>query len=177
MLKFLFNKTSFNFVYNYMSYDRLSAVKYAKNWWNKRNPKFYNFDSLGGDCTNFICQCLLAGGFKMKESVTSGWFYKSLNYRSPSFSGVNELFGFGINNNSSLGVKFKKILLKEAKIGDIIQLRQNPNRFNHSLIITSINNNEVINSKNIYVSTHTIDCYDRCLCDYNYFEYRCLRPI
>lgn len=161
-----------------MNYNRINAVNYAKTWWNKRNPDFYNFDNMGGDCTNFICQCLLAGGYKMKENVLDGWFYKSLNYRSPSFSGVNELFNFATKNMDNLGVKMQKIALKEANVGDIIQLRQNPNIFNHSLIITSINNNDgIINSKNIFVSTHTIDSFDRCLCDYNYFEYRCLRPI
>lgn len=35
-------------------YDRISAVSYAKKWALSRNPKYYNFDTVGGDCTNFI---------------------------------------------------------------------------------------------------------------------------
>ena len=39
-------------------HNRLNAVNYAKKWALSRNPDFYNFDLLGGDCTNFISQCI-----------------------------------------------------------------------------------------------------------------------
>ena len=39
-------------------YDRQKAVDYALTWALDRNPKFYDFSSLGGDCTNFISQCI-----------------------------------------------------------------------------------------------------------------------
>ena len=42
-------------------YDRLLASDYAVKYALFRNPKFFNFDDLGGDCTNFCSQCLLAG--------------------------------------------------------------------------------------------------------------------
>lgn len=35
-----------------MDYDRDKAVAYAHQWAFKRNPNYYNFDSIGGDCTN-----------------------------------------------------------------------------------------------------------------------------
>ena len=43
-------------------YDRTKAITYAQNWALKSNPAFYHFGGKGGDCTNFISQCLLAGG-------------------------------------------------------------------------------------------------------------------
>lgn len=46
---------------NTKSYKRNLAVAYAKKWALSRNPKYYNFDPVGGDCTNFISQCLYAG--------------------------------------------------------------------------------------------------------------------
>ena len=42
-------------------YDREAAVRYAHRWAYGRNPRFYNFDELGGDCTNFASQYLYAG--------------------------------------------------------------------------------------------------------------------
>lgn len=33
-------------------YNREKAVEYAQKWALSRNPQFYDFDSLGGDCTN-----------------------------------------------------------------------------------------------------------------------------
>ncbi len=41
-----------------LNYDRKKAVEYAHKWALKRNPLYYNFDKLGGDCTNFISQCI-----------------------------------------------------------------------------------------------------------------------
>lgn len=33
-------------------YNREEAVQYTKTWAYSRNPKYYNFDSVGGDCTS-----------------------------------------------------------------------------------------------------------------------------
>ena len=42
-------------------YDRRAAVEYAHKWAFGRNPEFYDFSEIGGDCTNFASQCLYAG--------------------------------------------------------------------------------------------------------------------
>ena len=39
------------------AYDRGKAVAYAHKWAFGRNPAYYNFDKIGGDCTNFTSQC------------------------------------------------------------------------------------------------------------------------
>ena len=49
-------------------YDRGSAVSYAHRWAYDRNPAFYDFSPLGGDCTNYASQCLLAGAGVMNET-------------------------------------------------------------------------------------------------------------
>ena len=53
-------------------YSANAAIKYAKKWWNDYNIQYYHYYS-GGDCTNFVSQCLFAGGYKM-DSV---WYSKS----------------------------------------------------------------------------------------------------
>ena len=52
-----------------MLYTRLAAVNYAVRWALSRNPAFENFSGQGhgGDCTNFISQCLYAGGWTMND--------------------------------------------------------------------------------------------------------------
>jgi len=35
-----------------LPYNRVKAVEYAHKWAFGRNPKYFNFDKLGGDCTN-----------------------------------------------------------------------------------------------------------------------------
>ena len=42
-------------------YNREKAIVYAQKWAYARNPNYYNFDHVGGDCTSFISQCLYAG--------------------------------------------------------------------------------------------------------------------
>ena len=42
-------------------YDRNKVVEYAEKWAYSRNPKYYNFDLIGGDCTSFVSQCIFAG--------------------------------------------------------------------------------------------------------------------
>jgi hypothetical protein len=43
-----------------IGYDRARALAYAEKWALSRNPAYFSFDGLGGDCTNFISQCLYA---------------------------------------------------------------------------------------------------------------------
>ena len=44
-----------------LPYDRQKAVAYARRWALGRNPAYFDFQDLGGDCTNFASQCLYAG--------------------------------------------------------------------------------------------------------------------
>ena len=45
----------------FQDYNRAAAVAYAHAWAYRRNPRYYNYEELGGDCTNFASQCLYAG--------------------------------------------------------------------------------------------------------------------
>ena len=60
-----------------LPYERGQALEYARRWALGRNPLFYNFTGQGGDCTNFISQCLLAGCLVMNCRETFGWYYNS----------------------------------------------------------------------------------------------------
>ena len=155
-------------------YNRKDAVHYAHIWWNKRNPNFPNFDGLGGDCTNFISQCLYVGGIQMLTSQ-KGWFCHSLSNRSPSWSGVNEFFSFATSNSSSFGVRAKQVAMQDLEIGDVIQLRQNKTHFNHSLLVTKISN--PASPSGIFVTCHTIDSIDRPLDDYLFQDIRYLKIL
>ena len=79
-------------------YNREAAVFYAHKWAFSRNPRYYNFENIGGDCTNFASQVIYAGCSEMNYTPTFGWYYNSLNDRSPSWTGVNQLYNFLINN-------------------------------------------------------------------------------
>jgi len=49
-------------------YDRKEALLYAEKWAMDRNPRYYNFDSVGGDCTSFVSQVK-----EMSKDVGCDW--------------------------------------------------------------------------------------------------------
>ena len=75
-------------------YDRRSAVAYAREWAFRRNPRFLDFSEIGGDCTNFVSQCLYAGSGVMNFTPVFGWYYLSSSNRTASWTGVEYLYNF-----------------------------------------------------------------------------------
>lgn len=150
---------------NYKEYNRKKAIEYAKKWAYSRNPKYYNFDSIGGDCTSFISQCIYEGSGIMNYTKDIGWYYNSINDRSPSWSGVDFLYSFLINNKS-VGPRGNKVELDKMEIGDIVQLSFDGIKFSHSLIVVNING--VLTLDNIYIASHTYDSYNRRISSYTF---------
>ncbi|EGL82791.1 hypothetical protein CathTA2_1675 [Caldalkalibacillus thermarum TA2.A1] len=66
-------------------YNRHRAVEYAHRWWNSYNPQFKHFEV---DCTNYVSQCLWAGGAPLTYSQdrTKGWWYRFETPPNWSFS-------------------------------------------------------------------------------------------
>ncbi len=55
-------------------YLRNAAYGYAMNWWSTRNPHFNDFTGSGGDCANFVSQCLMAGGMSLWRGTNGGGY-------------------------------------------------------------------------------------------------------
>lgn len=148
-------------------YDRIAAVKYGRKWAMERNPRYYDFEYIGGDCTNFISQCLFAGSGVMNFTPVSGWYYRSLSDRAPAWSSVEYLCQF-LTENRSVGPS--ACLTSKGKIlpGDLIQLGRRDGRFYHTLLVTEI-------SPEILVCAHSFDALDRPLKSYEYDVARFLK--
>lgn len=151
-------------------YNRKKAVEYALKWAYKRNPKYYNFDTVGGDCTSFISQCIYAGCNIMNYKKHIGWYYNSQSDRTASWSGVEYLYNFLIKNKG-IGPRAKVGKIEDLETGDIIQLRFSKKRFSHSLIIVDKKKNSL---EDVYVATHTEDSYYRKVSTYTFEDIRFL---
>lgn len=151
------------------TYDRISAVMYAKKWALSRNPKYYNFDHVGGDCTSFVSQCLYAGSKVMNYTPITGWYYRSGFDKSPSWSGVEFLYNFLVNNKE-IGPRGSLVSQNEVQLGDIAQLSFNGINFEHSLFIIDINNINDINK--VYIATHTYDALHKSIGEYQFSKIR-----
>lgn len=121
---------------------------------------------FGGDCTNFVSQCLYAGKREMNYRGY-GWYYENANNKSASWTGVEYLYNFLINNKHE-GPRANIVDKNEIEIGDVIELSFNGIVFGHSLIVSEISGKEII------ICTHTIDAKDRNLNTYNYERIRYL---
>lgn len=143
-----------------VSYDRNAAVAYARRWALDRNMAYYDFEKIGGDCTNFASQSIYAGARIMNYTPTFGWYYRSSYDRSPSWSGVEYLYNFLVNNKS-VGPFAHVVSQNEVEPGDIVQLGTADGNFYHSPVITAV-------SPTILVAAHTFDALDRPLSSYNY---------
>lgn len=152
-----------------MSYDRKKVYDYAKKWANSRNPKYYNFDPVGGDCTNFVSQCIFAGCNQMNYNKNNGWYYIDGNNKSPSWTGVEFLYKFLINNITA-GPSGIETNIDNLDIGDVIQLSFDGNKFTHSLIVIQ-NGTDALNT---LIAAHTFDVFGKSVAEYGYKKLRCI---
>ena len=91
-----------------VKYQRDRVIDNEKKWAFLRNPKYYNYDSLGGDCTNFASQCVFAGSKIMNYNKTNGWYYINGNNKSPSWTGVEFFYQF-LTTNKTIGPYGKEV--------------------------------------------------------------------
>lgn len=150
-------------------YDRFAAVAYARKWALARNPAYYNFDGIGGDCTNFASQCIFAGSGIMNYTPVMGWYYRSAGDRTASWTGVEYLYNFLINNRGS-GPYAVEVEQSALKPGDIVQLGASNGRFFHTPVVISVNDG-------IYIAAHSYDALNKPLGSYLYSAIRCLHIV
>lgn len=150
-------------------YNRQKVYEYAAKWALDRNPKYYNFDSVGGDCTSFASQCIFAGANVMNYNKEKGWYYINGNNKSPSWSGVEFLYNF-LTQNNRVGPYGKAVTKNEVQIGDVAQLSFDGNIFGHTLVIVNIE--EIGDLHKMKIASHTFDSFNKPIAEYNYQKIR-----
>ncbi|BDG48689.1 amidase domain-containing protein [Parageobacillus sp. KH3-4] len=116
-------------------YDRARAVRYAETWWNSYNPAFPRFEV---NCTNFVSQCVYAGGAPMTgyPNRAKGWWCKNNNW---SYSwAVAHSFRWYLSG-TRVGLQTIEVSSPEQLMaGDIICYDfQGDGRFDHSTIVVA----------------------------------------
>ena len=151
-------------------YARERAVLYARKYALVRNPLFFSFAGIGGNCTNFVSQCVLAGSCVMNYTPIYGWYYLSTNRRSASWTGVEFFYNFMIEN-VGVGPFGIEDTLERAEVGDIIQLQNEDGIFYHTIIISEIRDGE------IYICANSNDALDKPLSEYDYANLRVIHIL
>lgn len=146
-------------------------MAYAHRWAYGRNPAYYDFSNLGGDCTNFASQCVYAGAGYMNYTPLYGWYYIDVNNRSPSWTGVEYFYNFMVNNRG-VGPFMQVVPLNQILPGDVIQIKYDKAYFEHNPVVVAVG--RIPAPDNILVAAHTYDADYRPLSTYTYTA---LRPL
>lgn len=127
-----------------LEYDRDAAVAYAQKWALSSNPAYKDYGPWGGDCTNFISQCVRAGKIPLDSSGRDdwlNWYWYSDKERTPSWTSAEAFYLYLINNNSehtqNYGIYARIASYNELDQGDIVQLVYEGKAY-HTMIISKV---------------------------------------
>ncbi len=150
------------------AYDRQKAADYGYEWVSAdkivRNPAYTAYDDYGGNCNNYISQCLFAGGIPMDYSGDYQWKYYSDEVneahaaagRTPSWTSVDGFYNYCKNNTGSGLVALTDCELYSGEVGDIVQISCY-GEWDHSVIITKVIYDENGNPIDFLVNSNTSD--------------------
>lgn len=158
-----------------LPYDRAAAVAYAHRWALGRNPQFYDYEEIGGDCTNFASQCLYAGTGIMNFTPIYGWYYINANEKAPAWTGVEYFRNFLVRKESSPGPFAEETTLSGLLPGDFIQLNFKGEVFGHTPIVVKIGSPAT--PENTLIAAHSYDADYRPLSTYTYQGIRYLHIL
>lgn len=156
-------------------YNRRAAVAYAHRWAYGRNPLFYDYEEIGGDCTNFASQCLYAGTGIMNFTPTFGWYYINANEKAPAWTGVEYFRNFLLREETSPGPVGREVTLRELLPGDFVQFTFQGEVFAHTPIVVAMG--RPATPENTLVAAHSYDADFRPLSTYPYEQLRCLHIL
>ena len=149
-----------------LPYNRASAVRYAARWALGRNPAYYDYSDIGGDCTNFASQCLFAGSGIMDYTETFGWYYIDANRKAPAWTGVEYLYRYLMRRDRP-GPVAEETDAAQLRPGDLVQLSFNGITYGHTPVVLTTR-------PQIYVAAHSEDSFMRPLDTYEYAKIRYL---
>ena len=145
-------------------YDREAAVAYAHEWAYRRNPKYLDFENIGGDCTNFASQCLYAGSGVQNYTPVYGWYYISPSRRSASWTGVQYFYNF-LTGNQGIGPFGREVSIDNVEPGDFVQLATHQAQYHHTPVIVAVGAQPGL--QNNLVAAHSYDADNRPLNTYD----------
>lgn len=156
-------------------YDRSAAIAYAHKWAYGRNPAYYDYEEIGGDCTNFASQCLYEGVGIMNYMPTYGWYYIDANRKAPAWSGVQYFYNFMTREEISPGPVAVQTGINGIIPGDFVQLQFQAEVFGHTPIVVEIGYPPTL--ENTLVAAHSYDTDWRPLSSYTFQKIRFLHIL
>ncbi len=146
-------------------YQRVAAFLYADKWVGCRNEDWPDYSPYGGNCQNFVSQCIHAGDIPMdiKEPGIWKWYGSTPNSkangygRSPSWSAVKDFLDY-VKENEAYGlVAQADAPYYSGEIGDVIHLAAHEGDWKHTVLITKVLKNEDGETYDYLIHSNTAD--------------------
>lgn len=165
------------------NYDRDKAYDWAHTYWDNYSPAYVNLGAQkweGGDCTNFVSQCLKAGGANNDKTGSYQWFYDSKGTAKTTNDSYSWTWSTsrGFNNIILGNYKFneygpkgtEKVIMGDANYdgtfgqfltyGDIVQYQWSPSaKITHTAIIVNMVYNSSKERYEPVIAEHTYDSW------------------
>ena len=163
-------------------YDSEGALAYAEAYVHERNAEWDDYTGRGGNCQNYVSQCLLAGGIPMDLSGEQVWKWysdvvsndRSASGRSSSWTGVDSFVAYA-EQNSGYGLSaVTDAPYYSGQPGDLIQMGTEDN-WRHTVMIGSLVENEEGETIDYLVYSNTGDLKNYPASLYGYPEYMLTR--
>lgn len=141
-------------------YNRVAVVNYAIKYALVPNSEYKYYHSNndgGGDCTNFVSQCLKAGGAPMDYNYSRPWWYDMKQDKASICWAVAHSLYWYLKTNKRINIiKGHEVQdTRELEIGDLIFYENHNNVIYHAAIVTSFA--EVYGNREPRISQHTFN--------------------
>ena len=101
-------------------YDRAAAYDYLMAYCDERNPAWYAYDEVGGNCMNFGSQVLLAGGIPEDEKGDEEWYWDGQNDLDLSWINVGRFYDYCRKNEGFGLVADTEAGYYTGEVGDVL---------------------------------------------------------
>lgn len=145
------------------AYDRDAAVAYAHRWADDRSDDWPDYTMSGGNCQNYVSQCLLAGGIPMDPygDAVWKWYGSDPNSnagtygRSSSWSAVKAFIAYADANSGYGLVSQTDAPYYSGEAGDVLEMGFEEDDWRHTVIIVDTVKDEDGNTVDYLVDSNT----------------------
>ena len=137
-------------------YDRVQAVAYSSQWVGRRNEEWDDFTGRGGNCQNFVSQCLFAGGIPMDDQGEERWVWNGAEDYSTSWVGVDDFYAYASGNLGDGLMASTDSSYYNGEEGDLICMGSETD-WNHIVMISQVVKDEQGNTVDYLINSNTSD--------------------
>ena len=138
-------------------------------------PGFYDYEEVGGDCTNFASQCVYAGSGVMNFTPD----LLVLHRRQPEgarLDRVEYFWNFMTRREISQGPVGVPCELGDLRPGDLVQLSFSGEGFQHTPVVVAVRR-PIRTLEDVLIAAHSYDADNRPLSTYTFQDIRFLHVL